>query len=404
MTTRRSFRRLLSIAALANAVIGPMLSGVAVAEHWSPPPTVWIEAAGHTADRLFLDAWRVQPAVIGEPITEEFRSRAGFVSQPDTDRIVQYYRNVALAYLPEAPAGEQVQALDLGRLALDERLEKLPAAALLRADKRTACGPSAADCRTFADTGQTVRGPFLAYWEANDGGRWFGAPLTEAFRAPDGSMLQYFEKAALRVRAGQETQPLPLGEQVAKLQKLDTRPIPKPDAVPVYDESLFVAPPEPEPEPAADVSEPAAEIEEAAAGWGLDDTGPGPQQGAWKEVVVSISGQRMWAYENGELVTSSYVSTGIGNVPETVTPIGNWSILSKYDVQTMAGVIADEEYLVPDVPNVMYFDNLGNALHGAYWHNNFGAPMSHGCINLPLDIAAFLYEWAPVGTAVSVIG
>jgi lipoprotein-anchoring transpeptidase ErfK/SrfK len=60
-------------------------------------------------------------------------------------------------------------------------------------------------------------------------------------------------------------------------------------------------------------------------------------------------------------------------------------------------------YDVKDVPNVMYINYDAEALHGAYWHNNFGHRMSHGCINLPLDVAAFLYEWAPVGTAVTVI-
>ena len=60
------------------------------------------------------------------------------------------------------------------------------------------------------------------------------------------------------------------------------------------------------------------------------------------------------------------------------------------------------EYEVADVPNVMYFDFDAEALHGAYWHNNFGNKMSHGCVNLPLDVAAFLYQWAPLGTAVTV--
>jgi lipoprotein-anchoring transpeptidase ErfK/SrfK len=111
----------------------------------------------------------------------------------------------------------------------------------------------------------------------------------------------------------------------------------------------------------------------------------------------------MWAYEEGQLVMSSLVSTGTAEVWETTTPIGHWSILSKYEVQDMEGTISDEYYFVADVPDVMYFDNLGNAIHGTYWHNNFGTPMSHGCVNLPLDVAAWMYEWAPVGTAVSVI-
>ena len=48
----------------------------------------------------------------------------------------------------------------------------------------------------------------------------------------------------------------------------------------------------------------------------------------------------------------------------------------------------------------MYFDYDAEALHGAYWHNNFGTPMSHGCVNLPLDFATWLFDWAPLGTLV----
>ena len=90
-------------------------------------------------------------------------------------------------------------------------------------------------------------------------------------------------------------------------------------------------------------------------------------------------------------------------MPETTTPIGSHSILSKVDVQDMEGTISGEYYFVEDVPYVMYFDNLGNALHGTYWHSNFGAPMSHGCINLPMDVAAWMYGWASVGTPLTVI-
>jgi lipoprotein-anchoring transpeptidase ErfK/SrfK len=57
-------------------------------------------------------------------------------------------------------------------------------------------------------------------------------------------------------------------------------------------------------------------------------------------------------------------------------------------------------YEVEDVPHVMYFTQLAEALHGAYWHNNFGNTMSHGCVNLPLDVARWMYGWAPLGTMV----
>lgn len=116
-----------------------------------------------------------------------------------------------------------------------------------------------------------------------------------------------------------------------------------------------------------------------------------------KTIVVSLSQQMLWAYKGNTVVMSSAVSTGKAGFE---TPMGKYSVLTKLPSQTMAGVIGGEYYNLPDVPSVMYFTNQGHALHGTYWHSNFGVPMSHGCVNLPLDVAAWLYEWAPVGTRV----
>jgi lipoprotein-anchoring transpeptidase ErfK/SrfK len=59
------------------------------------------------------------------------------------------------------------------------------------------------------------------------------------------------------------------------------------------------------------------------------------------------------------------------------------------------------DYDTPDVPWTMYYSG-GFAIHGAYWHNNFGTPVSHGCVNLRVPEAKALYEWAPMGTEVVV--
>jgi len=56
-------------------------------------------------------------------------------------------------------------------------------------------------------------------------------------------------------------------------------------------------------------------------------------------------------------------------------------------------------YNLPNVPWVMYFYD-GYAIHGTYWHHNFGHPMSHGCINMTIPDAHWLYNWAPKGTLV----
>ena len=133
------------------------------------------------------------------------------------------------------------------------------------------------------------------------------------------------------------------------------------------------------------------------------DLGPGRWQAGAKEVVVSLAAQRLWAYEGEELLLTTLVSTGTAQTYETSTPIGQWRILVKLPLETMEGTIDGVPSLVPDVPNVMYFTNEGHALHGTYWHSNFGTPMSHGCVNLPLDVADWMYGWAPEGTAVTVI-
>ena len=122
--------------------------------------------------------------------------------------------------------------------------------------------------------------------------------------------------------------------------------------------------------------------------------------GGGRAVVVSLSQQALWAYEDGVVVRSTYVSTG---KEKFRTPAGLFTVNSKLSEQDMAGVIGGESYNVPKVPDVMYFTNRGHALHGTYWHENFGVPMSHGCINLPMDVAEWMFRWAPEGTPVTII-
>ncbi len=113
-----------------------------------------------------------------------------------------------------------------------------------------------------------------------------------------------------------------------------------------------------------------------------------------KQIVVDLSDQRVYAYENGALVRNVLVSTGLWGTP---TVSGDYRIYVKYDAQLMTG----PGYFLPGVPWVMYFYQ-GYSLHGTYWHNNFGQPMSHGCVNMPTDEAAWMYIWAPIGTPVHV--
>lgn len=121
---------------------------------------------------------------------------------------------------------------------------------------------------------------------------------------------------------------------------------------------------------------------------------PAASSAVGKEVLVDLSEQRAYAYENGTLLNSFVVSTGL---PGTPTLTGTFAIYVKYRSAGMTG----PGYNLPNVPYVMYFYR-GYGLHGTYWHNNFGQPMSHGCVNFRTSDAQWLYNWAPVGTTVRV--
>jgi lipoprotein-anchoring transpeptidase ErfK/SrfK len=111
-------------------------------------------------------------------------------------------------------------------------------------------------------------------------------------------------------------------------------------------------------------------------------------------IDVDLTNQRVYAYEGDVVVNSFIVSTGTWLTP-TVT--GSYKVYVKYRSASMSG----PGYYLPDVPYIMYFYK-GYGLHGTYWHNNFGTPMSHGCVNLRTDEAAWLFNWASVGTVVNV--
>jgi lipoprotein-anchoring transpeptidase ErfK/SrfK len=113
---------------------------------------------------------------------------------------------------------------------------------------------------------------------------------------------------------------------------------------------------------------------------------------AGKWIDVDLSSQTLVAYEGDRAAHSCRVSTGLAQTP---TPTGRFRIQTKYLARTMSG----PGYHRSDVPHVMFFYR-GYSLHGTYWHSNFGHPMSHGCVNLPQTDAAWLYDWAGVGTPV----
>lgn len=113
-------------------------------------------------------------------------------------------------------------------------------------------------------------------------------------------------------------------------------------------------------------------------------------------VEVDLSDQKLRAWEGDTLYLETPVSTGL---PWWPTPTGEFRIWIKLRATKMEGGSGKYYYYLPNVPYVMYFENentpgwRGFGLHGTYWHNDFGTPRSHGCVNLPTEIAKELYYW-----------
>ncbi len=116
-----------------------------------------------------------------------------------------------------------------------------------------------------------------------------------------------------------------------------------------------------------------------------------------KWIEVSLATQTLSVYKDNEVVREIKVSAGIPGGKDTATPTGIFNIQIKVaGVHMGDGQITSDPlaYELPGVPWVGYFElEHGVALHGAYWHNDFGRPRSHGCINLRPEDALWLYRW-----------
>lgn len=111
-------------------------------------------------------------------------------------------------------------------------------------------------------------------------------------------------------------------------------------------------------------------------------------------IQVDLSEQRLITWEGNKPVFGVIVSTGKKDTP---TPTGVFNIYTKLEKTRMKG----EDYDVENVPHTMYYQG-GYGIHGAYWHHNFGTPVSHGCVNVAPNHAKKIFNWASVGTTVVV--
>lgn len=326
------------------------------AQQESGPQAVYFPQSGHHLDNRygFLDYWRANGQVLrfGFPVT-------GLIEEDG--RPVQYFERARMEYHAEY-AGTRSSIL-LGLLSRE-----------LLGTRQFPIGP-AAQGRLFPETGYTVFGKFLQYWNKRGGLAVFGYPISESFveTQPDGSTLavQWFERARLEYHP-ETVHPFfkereqangthiftlyeilmgQLGREVALARGYTLEPASRVQGVPDWSSALW------------------------------------PQR-----IEVDLSDQQLVAYEGDLPVWRGGVSTGKDGFE---TPTGTFAVYGKLLYDDMTGDLQGEEYDVRKVPYVMYF-NHGYALHGTYWHNQFGSGtrLSHGCVNLSMDDAQWLWNWA----------
>jgi len=125
---------------------------------------------------------------------------------------------------------------------------------------------------------------------------------------------------------------------------------------------------------------------------------PAPVSYGNRWIDVNLTNQQLTAYENTTPVYHAVISSGRWPY---LTVTGQFQIYTRYQSQDMNGYRLVYDYYLPNVPYVQYFYR-DYAIHGTYWHNNFGTPMSHGCVNLTIPDSQWIFNWASNGTVVNV--
>jgi hypothetical protein len=422
-----AFRRFLVTAALLT-LLAPMAATLpnpapARADD-APPATYWDQFSGveipgelgqssmqvyvpetkHTIRGYMLDYWRAQgtTSIYGNPVSEPYGAKSGYYSQAFEGAIFQFRPEYLWTETPSMtlePVGRELLDSRTGEIRRDGKRQggggDRRASAWRSHGANSGVAQRAADNGgTYnADTGHSVTGAFNEWYASHEGDWYLGAPLSQPVNER-GMVVQYFEGAVLMRTGEGRVLVAPVVREQAKALRVDTAPVAQ-NGLPDFSETLL---------------------------WTMDNPNPlgDPNAPGRKWIEISISQQTLWAYQGGTLISSTLVSTGLD--PNS-TEQGLFHVRYKLETQDMAGTtnangevvalgqeaaenagsgteVGQTPYVVQDVPHVMYFNLDAEALHGAYWHHNFGNKMSHGCVNLPLDFATWLYGWAPLGTEV----
>lgn len=382
---------LIFCALLTFAAVMPSSS---LAAGYTGPNRVYFPQTQHYLSLGFLDFWLNNGGlpVFGYPITEELQQNGV---------TVQYFQRAVFEYHPNAPAGQRVQLRRLGADIMQQAETQWTAshdrystvAAQIGLPPSDSPNPFAPAAPTENDSSNTyfqvtqhsVSNGFRDFWGMHGGLTTFGYPISqELFDENTGLTVQYFERAVFEWHPdapnGNTVQLRLLGTDAAQRDGVNTAPVKASSGVPNYNLNLW-------------------KIVKPANPAALTTPLPGAPSGFSKWIEVDLSQQYMRAWQNDKVVYQEYVSTGL---PDTPTPTGYFKIYVKLRFDEMKnGKPGDPDYYdLKNVPWVMYFLQGGYALHGTYWHHNFGHEMSHGCVNMTTPGAQWVYQWAPLGTVV----
>lgn len=325
--------------------------------------TIYFASTGHHLSNRsgFLDYWRAngQKLIFGYPISEEI---------VEDGLVVQYFERARFEYHPSANGAPA-----------EVRLGRLGAELLAIQGMPGGVANPGTGITYFPETQHTLWGAFERYWQRHGGLDRFGYPLSEVVEE-GGRQVQYFERAKM------EYYPEDLSPFFRSMGAANGFPLMSLYEVRLSDVGRQLA-------AARNVNIAPVAQRAGAAAW---------TPGLWqRHIEVSIGNQWLYAYEGGVLVFDAPVATGRDGFN---TPVGNYAIYYRLPMQTMVGEAGGESWNVPNVPWVQYVVG-GVALHGTYWHNAHGTGYrpSHGCINLRIEDAQWLYEWADIGTSVAIV-
>lgn len=336
-----------TVAMIVAFAIAAMISPFVALAQDTSSSAVYFDGTGQTLGGAFYDGWVIQGglAEAGAPISPAVK---------DGDRWVQWFERTRLEV--EKPALDQAVGEDVQPATIGMALAESFGLSRWHPAFQPVSGPVGEGARSFPN-GHTLANAFLADWESTDGETRLGAPISEEFQLV-GKTYQFFERGALSWSSDSGVEPVSLGYLDAAMNGSLQLGMAQPDGVPLY-------------------------------------SGPGGSR--W--IDINLSTYTITAYEGDQAVLSSVIVDG---APETPTVTGTFATYWKLETQTMTGQNVDgTTYTQEDVPWVMYFYQ-DYAVHGAYWRSSFGYSGSHGCVNMPVPDAAWLYNWAPVGTRVEV--